>query len=36
MDLETDVCLEGWSGYEDRDSSGFLAEQLPILLLPDN
>jgi hypothetical protein len=25
---EIQVCLEGWSGYEDRDSSDFLAEEL--------
>ena len=28
MVSEIDVCLEGWLGYEDRDSGGFLAEQL--------
>jgi len=28
MDSETVVCLEGWLGYEDRDSIGFLAEEL--------
>lgn len=28
MDSETDVCLGGWLGYEDRDSIGFLAGEL--------